>query len=484
MIVGLAFAANALSNFVVGLLAARFLGPSEFGRYAIAWAGAVLVNTVAFDWLRLSAVRFASERARAENPAVRATLEACFAAATALVAPLALAIAIVRLDLGLAPEVVAMAALTGVASGLFEFRTALARARFLDRVYARIVIAKNALGFVLTVGGALVFRSATMALAGTCLSVAGAMIGAGRGLDDGRMRLRQARRDQAARFAAYAAPFVLSSAALQLLPIANRVALGWMYGYAEAGQFSLANDIGTRMLFAVASAMDVMLFRLAVRAAESGDLGAARRQVADNAALVLAAILPIAAGLWAAAPSLEATIAPAAYRGPFSPTLVAALPGLACFATLMYAVGPTFQIIQRTQTMIAAGLAACLSEATAIAVAPSLVSSGVGVAWAQTGGLATALIVAILLAARQGATAPPLKDLGAVAAAAALMAAAVLPLRALPPGAATLALQVATGAAVYAAALVALDAAGARTSARRLARRLSASQGEGRLPAP
>jgi O-antigen/teichoic acid export membrane protein len=484
MIVGLAFAANALSNFVVGLLVARFLGPSEFGRYAIAWAGAVLVNTVAFDWLRLSAVRFASERARAENPAVRATLEACFIVATAVVAPLALGIALMRIDLGLAPELVAMAALTGVASGLFEFRTALARARFLDRIYARIVLAKNALGFLLTVGGALVFRSAAMALAGTCLSVAGAMIGAGRGLDDGRARLNEASAGEAARFTAYAAPFVLSSAALQLLPIANRIVLGWMFGYAEAGRFSLASDIGTRMLFAVASAMDVMLFRLAVRAAESGDPGAARRRVADNAAVVLAAILPLAAGLWATAPSLEAAIAPAAYRGSFGPTLVAALPGLACFATLMYAVGPTYQIAQRTQTMIAAGLAACLGEAALIALAPRLAASGVGIAWAQSGGLATALIVAIILAGRQGAAAPPLKELAALAAAAALMAAAVLPLRALPPGPTTLALQVATGAAVYAAALIAFDAAGARGFARSLARRLSAPSGERRLPTP
>ena len=80
MIVGLAFVSNALFNFLVALLVAKFLGPAEYGRFAIAWAGAVLVNTAGFDWLRLSAVRFYSKRARAERPAVRATLDACFAA--------------------------------------------------------------------------------------------------------------------------------------------------------------------------------------------------------------------------------------------------------------------------------------------------------------------------------------------------------------------------------------------------------------------
>ena len=48
MIVGLAFVSNALFNFLVALLVAKFLGPAEYGLFAIAWAGAVLVNTAGF----------------------------------------------------------------------------------------------------------------------------------------------------------------------------------------------------------------------------------------------------------------------------------------------------------------------------------------------------------------------------------------------------------------------------------------------------
>ena len=68
MIVGVAYASNALFNFLVGLLVARFLGPAEFGRFAIAFATAVLVNTGAFDWIRVSAVRFYSDRSRRRAP--------------------------------------------------------------------------------------------------------------------------------------------------------------------------------------------------------------------------------------------------------------------------------------------------------------------------------------------------------------------------------------------------------------------------------
>ena len=55
-----AFLVNAGLNFALGLLVARFLGPDEFGRYAVAMAVAVVINTAFFEWLRLSTTRFYS----------------------------------------------------------------------------------------------------------------------------------------------------------------------------------------------------------------------------------------------------------------------------------------------------------------------------------------------------------------------------------------------------------------------------------------
>ena len=53
-----AFLASALIQFVLGLVVAWLLGPAEFGYYALALAGAVLVQTFVFEWLRLAATRF------------------------------------------------------------------------------------------------------------------------------------------------------------------------------------------------------------------------------------------------------------------------------------------------------------------------------------------------------------------------------------------------------------------------------------------
>jgi len=59
MIVGLAFAANAIFNFLIALLVAKFLGPAEYGRFAIAWAGAVLAVRI-IAALEHSGARFSS----------------------------------------------------------------------------------------------------------------------------------------------------------------------------------------------------------------------------------------------------------------------------------------------------------------------------------------------------------------------------------------------------------------------------------------
>ena len=69
-----AFVINALFNFVIGLVVAKFLGPEEYGRFALALALGLVIQTAVFDWIRLSAIRFYSERTRQDEPEVRAMI--------------------------------------------------------------------------------------------------------------------------------------------------------------------------------------------------------------------------------------------------------------------------------------------------------------------------------------------------------------------------------------------------------------------------
>src|SRR5512141_2513487 len=103
------FLLNSLLNFAVGLLVAKALGPSQYGRFMLALAVAVVLQTLVFDWLRLAATRFYSGRDRRERPEIRATLDAAFAALAALAIFAALTIAALRPALPITPDLAALA---------------------------------------------------------------------------------------------------------------------------------------------------------------------------------------------------------------------------------------------------------------------------------------------------------------------------------------------------------------------------------------
>ena len=126
----IAFLANTIANFVIGLLVAKFLGPEEYGRFALAFAIGIVVQTALFDWLRLSATRFYSERTREDEPVIRATLDLCFGLITVGLIVSATLYALIGPKLDFDNTLILLALVTAVANGLFDYATALLRARF------------------------------------------------------------------------------------------------------------------------------------------------------------------------------------------------------------------------------------------------------------------------------------------------------------------------------------------------------------------
>ena len=57
-----AFLVNTAINFFIGLLVAKFLGPEQFGRFALALAIGMVLQTITLEWIRLSTIRFYSEQ--------------------------------------------------------------------------------------------------------------------------------------------------------------------------------------------------------------------------------------------------------------------------------------------------------------------------------------------------------------------------------------------------------------------------------------
>ena len=255
---------NILFNFVIGLLVAKFLGPEEYGRFALAYATAIFVQTGFFDWIRLGATRFYSKRIRNEEPEMRATLDFGFAIISAGLAVGASLLLFSGIGFTLSYGLIALALAVAAANGLFDYHTALVRARFDDRLFARLALVKNVMAFALMGGGAFLFGSAKMTLAGAILSLGGSVAAARAALRDPASKPGLARRSIARSLMAYSLPIVGANLLYLAIPLANRSILAILDGFSETGQFSLAYDFGTKAIQAIGSALDIFLFQIAV----------------------------------------------------------------------------------------------------------------------------------------------------------------------------------------------------------------------------
>lgn len=457
----IAFLANTIANFIIGLLVAKFLGPEEYGRFALAFAIGVVVQTALFEWLRLSATRFYSERTRENEPVIRATLDFCFSLVTlGLVASAAL-FAFFGPELDFDGALILLALLTSVANGLFDYATALLRARFQDRLYGRLVLVKNLLALLLTGGGAFVFHSAGVAMAGGVLSLIGAVLTARSSLKDPNSGAAQARIYMARALFAYSAPIIAANMLYQAVPLAGRSFVASVHGFAETGQFSLAFDLGVRAISALGSALDVLLFQIAVAAHEEHGPDKAREQIARNMAIVIAFILPACVGIFLVMPSIERLIVPVQFRGPFGHYLDLLLPGLFALAVIQYAVNPVFQISKNTTPLILAASVAVVFGILLMFILPRGEDAS-SFAIAQCGAYIASLIALLLFAARTNPIWPRIRDILGAAVATAAMAAAVWPMRNFAPGFLTMLMQVSVGVLVFAVLTFIFDTAGLR----------------------
>src|SRR5579863_2304987 len=227
----IAFFCNIIFNFVIGLLVAKFLGPAEYGRFALAFATAAIVQIAFFDWLRLGATRFYSERVRSEDPALRATLDLSFAliAFGLLVGGALLLFSGVKFSLS--NNLIGLAIAVAISNGFFDYHTALVRARFHDRLYTRLIVVKNILAFLLTGGGAFIFHSAQMALIGGIFSLSGSVIAARAALRDPGAVPSSATQRIAKDILFYGMPIVAANLLYVAIPLANRSIIAVLYGF-------------------------------------------------------------------------------------------------------------------------------------------------------------------------------------------------------------------------------------------------------------
>lgn len=464
MLIVFAFLLNSLMNFAIGLLVAKFLGPEEYGRYALAFLAASMMQWFLFEWIRAAAVRFYSESNRGTHPEIRATLDAWFLTVMVVVGIAAIIIDVLDIDLGLSNQLIAAAMAVTIANAVYDFSSSLLRARFLDRAYAILVLTKNALAFAFVVGGAWWFGSARMALLGVVLSVAGVFVFNLRVLIDQEARLPLAQWRLTRQFLGYAWPICLGSLIYQSIPMLDRALAAKWHGLAEAGQFALAFDIAIRVLNAIGSSLDAFLFQIAVRADHEQGPEGARLQLANNMAIITAVLVPACVGCLLVLPSFEEIFVPASFHGHFARYFTVLTPALTIAALTSFAVNPIFQIAQRTSPLMIGGLVAATANILAIHILPPTHDAG-HLAMAQLVAMIAGFFAVVIYGVVHGALWPNLRTLSGILLAAVAMAVAVWPLQTMAPGPIALAVQAMAGICVYGGLVAIFDLAGLRSLA-------------------
>lgn len=470
MIFTLTFLLNAGLNFALGLAVAGLLGPEEFGRYALAAAVAMLVNTLLFYWLWFSAARFYSETVRSERPQVRATLDRLLALLATVTVVVAVAVAAWWTGGGMPGPLLALGIVGGLAHGLYDFAFTLARARFLDRVYVRLAIVRALVGFALMLGAAVVWRDGAAVLAALIVSTAIALAFVGRSLSDAPLSAGRVDPELLRTFLRYSVPLIIGLVVYQAIPFLNRSLIAASYGYAEMGRFSLAYDTISRIFFALGSAFEFILFQMAVRADEREGRAAANAQLGRNVVIVLAVLLPAAAGFWMVLPAVAQTIVPAEFRASFVSYSTLLLPAVVAQAAITSALNGVFQIDKRTGPALAA---AALGLGVNVALAfwlPRFIGPA-GFALAQVGGLGAALALSLVLSFRVLRLHVRLRDLAIVGVGVVAMVGVLAPWRDALSALPTLLIAIPLGLACYGAVALAGNVAGCRVYALGLLRR-------------
>jgi O-antigen/teichoic acid export membrane protein len=452
-------------NLAAVMLFTRLLTPEEYGGYALAITAIGLANALCFHSVRMSLVRH--YEAEEDIGGLLSTIFLWFHGFLIVIV-----VAYATLEAWW-PGVVEQRTLwrTSLAYlwmlAWFELNLNLYRARLAPFKYGALFLAKHglALGFscaAVWLGRGTVGLMAGMT-AGTALAMAVPTFTQWRGI-----RLRRASLALFTRLLRYGLPLTVTFATGYLVYGAGRIMLGWLVGVEAAGLYAVAYDITQQSILMLMTVVNLAAFPLAISKLERAGQAAAREQLARNAGLLLAASVPATVGLIMLGQGVVDLFLGRAFRDSAADVLPIAAVAAFLQGVKLYYVDPVFQLARKTNAQI---VPVVLSVAVNLGLNAWWIPRWgiVGAAYAALAAYAVGLVAGIVLARRVFPLPFPAREAARIAAASGAMAIWLFFFRR-SGDFATLALEIATGAAVYFAALFMLGAGGGGTGARRTGR--------------
>jgi O-antigen/teichoic acid export membrane protein len=449
----------------------HLLAPAEYGRYALLVGTANLLNALLFQWVRLAMVRYA--------PAYKGRPEVL--KSTIVTSELVL-IGILALVAGAATAIPALAPWRSVIlpcwgllafQAIFELFLEYTRAVVQPRQYLILLLTRS----VIATGLGCLFITLGLGWWGPITGLAiGLLLPS---IYAYRRDWREIRfsidRTAFATVSRYGIPLSITVALTLVISTSDRFLIAYFLGDAPAGLYSVAVDFTTQTLSLLMMVIYLAMFPLAVRAWENSGPEAARRQMRDNAALLMAVGIPSVVALWILAPNVALCFFGKNYRN----TAAAIIPVVALGSFIAgfkaYHFDSAFQFVHRTIYQVWIVLIAAVANVVLNLIVISRFGI-IGSAFASIAAYMLSISLTVWLGRKHFALPFPVLPLTQVLASAAAMMVALSPMKPLR-GPVAMTEEVVIGIGIYTLCLLVLDFLGLREALwqKVLARRAAAS---------
>jgi len=462
MVFAIVFLLNAVANFLLGIILSALLGPAEFGRYATVALGAATLATASFDWLRLSSIRFSGSYENRE--ATSASLDAGYIAMIGVSVVCVFALLGAGLNFGLPASLLALTPFMAIAYARSDYFAAHMRARDQGRAFALLAATRHSLTFTVVIGVAAAAPSAGPVVAALTATTLISVVALGTATRTPGTRLSLANWRTIEQFVVYSKPIVASTVIYLAINLLDRHLALERFGAAATGQLALATDLGLRLFLAINVLPETLLFQYALKRERDEGRPTAERQIAANIVLIFAVLAPLTATYMAMAPTIEAVMAPAAFRGEYARLSFSLAPGFLAFCALTSMCNPVLQLTKKTWPLTLAAVAALLANLILVEL-PFFSEDIDGLAQAFAISLGVGFVAAAATAFRQSPIRPAARDMIVVAATAGVMGLVLRPLNAIHPPLLAAVLSLILGGAILASSVLVFNVGGLRAMA-------------------
>jgi O-antigen/teichoic acid export membrane protein len=450
-----------LVSFLAVSIYSHMMTPAEYGLYALVLVASGFINSVLFQWLRLSLLRFLPG-IKDEQSRLKAMSTVLFGFLL-LVAGSGLLSLIGYLAIGAGRGIGVywlLATVVGWSQAWLEINLTFLRSRLSPVVYGLLSFSKAVLSLGAGVALVALHFGAYGLLAGMALGMLIPLIVPSIRYWSKPFVHMKVDWTLVKSMLAYGLPLTLTFALGAVIHYTDRVVISIYMGAGNTGIYSLAYDFSDMTITTIMMIVNLSAFPLVMKAYERHGTEAAKVQMNSNFVLLTALSLPTAAGIICLAPNISQVVFGDAYE-----TAAAAIIPIITVAAWIrgmksYYLDIAFQFGKKTLMQIIPVVAAAL-----INVAFNFIWVPV---WGINGAIAATLLAYLVSSSiswyigRKLFPIPiPLKELGKAAAATLLMVIALLPLRD-GAGIVFLLVQIAAGVFVYALGVILFNVGNAR----------------------